>query len=55
MTTNGCLEAISLALRAICKPGDTVGIESPTYFGVLQAIELLGLRVLEIPTHPSTG
>jgi DNA-binding transcriptional MocR family regulator len=55
MTTNGCLEAISLALRAICQPGDTVAIESPCYFGILQAIELLGLRVLEMPTHPITG
>jgi DNA-binding transcriptional MocR family regulator len=27
----------------------------PAYFGVLQAIESLGLRALEIPAHPRTG
>lgn len=53
--TCGCLEAINLALRAVAKPGDTIAIESPTYFGMLQAIEGLGLKVLEIPTHPRTG
>ena len=55
VTTSGCLEAIGLCLRAICHPGDTVAIESPTYFGVLQALESLELRALEIPTHPRDG
>ncbi len=55
VTTSGCLEAISLSLRAICRPGDTVAIESPTYFGVLEAMESMGLRALEIPTHPRDG
>lgn len=53
--TSGCLEAIGLCLRAICRPGDTVAIESPTYFGLLQALESLELRALEIPTHPRDG
>ncbi|HEY3333358.1 MAG TPA: PLP-dependent aminotransferase family protein [Capsulimonadaceae bacterium] len=55
VTTNGCQEAIYLALRAICKPGDTVALESPTYFGFLQIIQALGLRALEVPTHPVEG
>ncbi len=55
VTTCGAQEAITLALRAICQPGDTVAIESPMFYGVLQAIELLGLKALEIPTHPETG
>jgi DNA-binding transcriptional MocR family regulator len=55
VTTSGCSEAISLSLRAICRPGDTVAVESPTYFGVLQVMESLGLRALEIPTHPQHG
>lgn len=54
-TTIGATEAISLALRAVCKPGDVIAVESPAYFGVLQAIEALGLRALEIPGHPRTG
>jgi DNA-binding transcriptional MocR family regulator len=53
--TNGCQEALSLALRAVTQPGDTVAIESPTFYGLLQVIESLGLEALEIPTNPSTG
>lgn len=53
--TSGCLEALNLALRAVCKPGDTVAVESPCYFGVLQALQHQNLRALEIPTHPRTG
>jgi len=55
VTTSGCLEAFGLCLRAICRAGDTVAIESPTYFGVLQVLESLELRALEIPTHPRDG
>jgi DNA-binding transcriptional MocR family regulator len=55
VTTSGCLEAFTLSLRAVCNPGDTVAIESPMYFGVLQVLESLGLRALEIPTHPRDG
>jgi len=32
--TIGCTEALNLSLRAITKPGDTIAIESPAYFGV---------------------
>ncbi|MGV3724087.1 MAG: PLP-dependent aminotransferase family protein [Actinomycetota bacterium] len=55
VTTNGCQEAMVLSLRAVCRPGDTVAIESPTYYGVLQALEALGLRALELPTDPRHG
>jgi DNA-binding transcriptional MocR family regulator len=53
--TCGGMEALNLALRAVAVPGDLVAIESPTFFGVLQAVESLGLRAIEIPTHPRTG
>lgn len=53
--TCGCTEALSLALQAVTHPGDTVAIESPTYFGFLHMIEVLGLRALELPTDPLTG
>ena len=55
VTTSGCAEAISLCLRAVCRPGDAVAIESPICFDVLQCLETLGLRALEIPTHPRDG
>lgn len=53
--TCGAIEALSLALRATTRPGDTVAVESPAFFGVLQAIESLGCRALEIPTDPRNG
>ncbi|GAA0550784.1 aminotransferase-like domain-containing protein [Chitinophaga japonensis] len=53
--TNGCLEAVSLCLRAVARPGDTIAIESPTFFGLLMTIESLGMKALEIATDPVTG
>jgi DNA-binding transcriptional MocR family regulator len=55
VATNSCTEAIMLCLHAVTKPGDTVAVESPTYFVMLQLLESLGLKALEIPTHPRTG
>ena len=53
--TCGCTEAIALCLRSLTGPGDTVAIESPTYFGTLQVLDALGLKALEIPVDPETG
>lgn len=53
--TSGSTESLNLALRAVTQPGDTVAVESPTYFGILQILETLGLRALEIPTNAITG
>lgn len=53
--TSGCMEAIVMCLRAVTKPGDTVAVESPTYFGILQALESLNLKAVEIPTCPEWG
>lgn len=55
VTTSGCTDAMTLCLRAVCRPGDTVAIESPICFDALQYLEALGLRALEIPTHPRDG
>ena len=53
--TSGCQEALILALRAVTAPGDVVAIESPSFYGLLQAIDSLGLKALEIPTDPASG
>ncbi len=53
--TSGATEAVNLCLRAVTQPGDAVVLESPTYFGSLQVLESLGLRALELPTHPREG
>jgi DNA-binding transcriptional MocR family regulator len=55
VVTNGCTEAIALALRALTRPGQAVAVESPAYFGTLQAIETLGLKALEVATDPVDG
>ena len=55
VATNSCTEAMAICLRALTKPGDTVAVESPTYYVMLQLLESMGLRALEIPTHPRTG
>jgi len=53
--TNGCTEALALALRAVTKRGDTVAVEYPTYFGLLQVLEALELKALELPTDADEG
>ena len=53
--TNSCTEALGLCLRAVTKPGDTVAVESPAYYLMLQLLETLGLKALEIPTDPRHG
>jgi DNA-binding transcriptional MocR family regulator len=53
--TSGCQEAVTLALLAVCAPGDTVAIESPSYFSFIQQLERLQLKGIEIPTTPEEG
>ncbi|MFR4276463.1 MAG: PLP-dependent aminotransferase family protein [Bacteroides thetaiotaomicron] len=55
ITTTGVTNSISLALSAITQKGDTIAVESPVYFGLLQLANNLGLRVIELPTNPVTG
>ena len=55
IVTSGATQAVELALRATTVPGDTVGIESPCYFGTLLLLERLQLRALELSSHPGTG
>jgi len=53
--THGCMEALQLALRALTKPGDCVGLETPTYFFLFPLLASLGLKSIEIPTDPQRG
>jgi DNA-binding transcriptional MocR family regulator len=55
LVTNGCMEAIELALRVVTKSGDAVAIETPTYYGALLVLEVLGRKALPIPTDPHQG
>jgi DNA-binding transcriptional MocR family regulator len=53
--TAGCIHAISLCLQAVTQPGDLVAVESPTFFGFLDLLEAMNLKVLAIPSDPRTG
>lgn len=53
--TNGCHEAIFLALMAVCEPGDTVALESPVYFNLLKMLQHLKLKIIEIPSCDADG
>jgi DNA-binding transcriptional MocR family regulator len=55
VVTSGCVEAVTLALQATCRPGDTVAIASPVYYTFLHSIQWMGLKVLEIPSTPKEG
>lgn len=55
LVTNGAMEALNLCLQTVAPPGSVVAIESPAFYGALQAIERLGLRAVEVRTDPVTG
>lgn len=53
--TSGAMEALSLSLQATTKPGDLVAIESPCFYAILQILERLQLKAIEIPVNVHTG
>lgn len=53
--TSGAMEALGLCLQAVTRPGDAVAIESPAFYGCLQALERLQLKAVEVATHPRHG
>lgn len=55
VTTLGAMNAIYNCLLAVTKRGDTIAIESPVYFGIIQIAQNMGLNIIELPTHPTTG
>ncbi|UUC47159.1 aminotransferase-like domain-containing protein [Flavobacterium cerinum] len=55
LITDGALQALYIALAAVCNTGDIVAVESPCVFSVLEVIRMLRLKVIEIPVVPVTG
>ena len=53
--TSGAMEALNLCLQSVTQAGDAVAIESPAFYGCLQALERLKLRAVEVATHPRDG
>ncbi|MBD1583748.1 aminotransferase-like domain-containing protein [Pseudoalteromonas sp. S16_S37] len=48
--TNGCLDAVLLAIETVSDKDDTILVSSPCYSGLLDMLNMLGRRVLEIPS-----
>ncbi len=55
IVTVGATEAINLCLEAVAKPGDVIAVESPTFYAMLHAIERMGMKAIEVSTHPEHG
>lgn len=55
VVTAGDTVAMELGLMATGKALDRVIVEDPTYFGILQAIEHVGMRAVPIKTCPIEG
>lgn len=55
VVSGGATQALLLSLRAVCKSGDTVAVESPGYFGFYSLLNFLNLKALEIPSDPEAG
>ena len=53
--TNGGQEALLLALKAVASSGDVIAVETPTYHGMLELIDSLGMLAVEIETCPEEG
>lgn len=55
LVINGTTEGFQLALRALTKPGDTVLVESPTYYGLVHILKQQGLKAVAVPASPRDG
>ncbi|MBP2615250.1 PLP-dependent aminotransferase family protein [Chryseobacterium jejuense] len=53
--TDGALQALTIALSSVTKPGDVVAVDSPCVFSTLEVIANLDLKVIEIPIHYRNG
>lgn len=53
--TNGGQEALLVALMAVASRGDVIAVETPTYHGLLELIDSLGMLAIEVETCPEEG
>ena len=47
--TNGAAQGLTLACRAILRPGDVVACEDPSFPSVIRAVEETGARIVAVP------
>lgn len=49
LITSGAQQAIELAAKALCEPGDVVVCEDPSFIGSLNSFRSLGVRLVGVP------
>jgi DNA-binding transcriptional MocR family regulator len=49
LVTNGVTQAVSLVTAALCRPGDVVLVEQPTYVGFLHTLRAQGVQPVGVP------
>lgn len=55
VTTTGCTQALQITLSLLAEPGDVVACEAPAYYGMLELLSALKVRVLPIPVRDENG
>jgi len=55
VVTAGATQALMLAIRSLTRPGDTVAVESPGYYGFYSLLQFFNLKAVEIPCDPQSG
>jgi 2-aminoadipate transaminase len=49
VVVGGAQQGIDIVLRALVQPGDTVLVEQPTYLGMVERMQLQGLKLVAVP------
>jgi DNA-binding transcriptional MocR family regulator len=49
LVTTGARQGLTLAARAVLRPGDVAACESPSFMGVIESLKDSGARVLPVP------
>jgi 2-aminoadipate transaminase len=49
VVTTGARQGLTLAARAVLRPGDAVACEAPTFMGVIESVRSMGTRVIPVP------
>ncbi|MFD1512231.1 pyridoxal phosphate-dependent aminotransferase [Halomarina rubra] len=55
LVTAGASEAIDLAFRALCDPGDGVAIVQPSYVSYVPGVQFAGAEPIPVPTRAEDG
>lgn len=49
MVVNGAMQGLTLAARALVRPGEAVAVEAQTFAGMLEVLRQAGARIIPIP------